>query len=149
MAGRTRVDNRANMKCDSKPIVNVTRGNVVCEHTVIAGKPLRRMRGLLGRRALPAGEGLLLMPAPSVHTAFMRFPIDVVFLDRKLEVVKVVEELRPWRLASARHARLTLELAAGEGSARGIEVGDTLKVGGVPEHATRPSRNRSPGHGRG
>jgi uncharacterized membrane protein (UPF0127 family) len=129
MARPRRVDNGGDMKCDLKPIMNATRGSVVCEHTVIADQPLRRMRGLLGRRVLPAGEGLLLTPAPSVHTAFMRFPIDVVFLDRKLEVVKVVERLRPWRMASARHARLTLELATGEASVRGIEVGDTLEVG--------------------
>ena len=80
---------------ESKPIVNLTRGSVVCERAVIADQPLRRMRGLLGRRSLPAGDGLLLRPAPSVHTAFMRFPIDVVFLDRDLQVLKVVEALRP------------------------------------------------------
>jgi uncharacterized membrane protein (UPF0127 family) len=136
------------MKDGAKPIVNVTRGSVVCEHAVIADQPLRRMRGLLGRRALPAGEGLLLTPAPSIHTAFMRFPIDVVFLDDNLEVVKMVEQLRPWRLASARRARLTLELATGEATRRGIVVGDRLEVGGVPGDHARPSRDRSRRHGR-
>src|SRR6516165_7029863 len=106
----------------------MTRGTLVCEHAVIADHALRRLRGLLGRRALPAGEGLLLQPAPSVHTAFMRFPIDVIFLDRDLQVVKRVDHLRPWRTASSRRARATLELATGEASAREIEVGDRLAV---------------------
>jgi uncharacterized membrane protein (UPF0127 family) len=149
VAGLRRADNPGDMKGDVNPIVNITRGSVVCEHAVIADQPLRRMRGLLGRHALPAGEGLLLAPAPSVHTAFMRFPIDVVFLDEKLEVVKVVEQLRPWRMASARRARLTLELAGGEATGRGVEVGDTLEVGGAPEHPAPSSRDRSRRHGRG
>jgi uncharacterized membrane protein (UPF0127 family) len=85
-----------------------------------------RMRGLLGRRELPAGEGLLIRPAPSVHTFFMRFPIDVVFLNRDGEVLKVCEDVRPWRAAAARRAHSTLELAAGEARRRGIAVGQRL-----------------------
>jgi uncharacterized protein len=126
--GPARADTPDKVKGDSKLIINLTRGRIVCDHTVVADQPLRRMRGLLGRRSLPAGEGLLLQPAPSVHTAFMRFPIDVVFLDRDLQVVKVVEGLRRWRTASARRARTTLELATGEASARGIQVGNRLAL---------------------
>src|SRR5205823_4011426 len=99
---------------EAKLIVNLTRGGVVCERGVIADRALRRMRGLLGRRTLPEGEGILLRPAPSIHTAFMRFPIDVIFVDKDLEVLKVVMGLRPWRVASASGARAVLELAAGE-----------------------------------
>jgi uncharacterized protein len=116
------------VKSESKIIVNLTRGNVVCEQTAIAYHPLHRMRGLLGRSSLSIAEGLLLQPAPSIHTAFMRFPIDVVFLDRDLKVVKLVERLRPWRAASARRARATLELAAGQVAAREIQIGDSLAV---------------------
>jgi uncharacterized protein len=94
----------------------------------LADRPLRRMRGLLGRRALPAGEGLLLSPAPAIHTAFMRFPIDALFLDRNLQVVDIVERLRPWRVASERRARAVLELAAGESARRGVHVGDRLEL---------------------
>lgn len=70
----------------------------------------------------------MLRPTPSIHTAFMRFPIDVVFLDRNLRVVKLVEHMRPWRTASARRARTTLELAAGEIAQREIRVGHSLAV---------------------
>ncbi|HET9124784.1 MAG TPA: DUF192 domain-containing protein [Solirubrobacteraceae bacterium] len=111
---------------DGRAILNVTRGTVVCEHGILADRALPRMRGLLGARALPPGEGLLLTPAPSVHTAFMRFPIDVVFLDRDSVVVRVVQGLGPWRAASAKRARAALELADGESARRGVQVGDWL-----------------------
>jgi hypothetical protein len=58
----------------------------------------------------------------------MRFPIDVVFLDRELRVVKVVPQLAPWRVASGRGARAVLELAAGECERRGVKPGDSLVV---------------------
>ena len=88
-------------------------GRVVCEQCTVADRLLARARGLLGRSRLPAGEGLLLRPAPSIHTWFMRFPIDAVFLDRELRVLAVRRELGPGRMARARGARAVLELAAG------------------------------------
>ena len=84
------------------------------------------MRGLLGRRGLEGGEGILLRPASSVHTWFMLFPIDVVFLDRDLRILRVVPQLRPWRAVWRRGAASVLELAAGECAARGVGVGDRL-----------------------
>jgi uncharacterized membrane protein (UPF0127 family) len=103
-------------------------GPVVCERCVIADSPLRRMRGLLGRKTLDAGHGILIRPAPAIHTWFMRFAIDAVFLDRNLSVLSVRPELRPWRLAGQRGARAVLELAAGEAERRGIVPGDRLEV---------------------
>jgi uncharacterized membrane protein (UPF0127 family)/CheY-like chemotaxis protein len=116
------------LESESRLIVTLTRGGVVCERTEIADRARRRMRGLLGRESLPAGEGMLLQPAPSIHTVGMKFPIDVVFMDGTLRVLKIVERMRPWRAASKRHAWATLELAAGEVARRGIEVGDQVGV---------------------
>jgi hypothetical protein len=87
------------------------------------------MRGLLGRRELPSEEGILLKPASSVHMAFMRFPIDAVFLDRDMRVVKVASNLRPWRMAGSRGAKSVLEIRAGEASRRRLSVGDRLVAG--------------------
>ena len=87
------------------------------------------MRGLLGRRELPNGEGILLKPASSVHMAFMRFAIDAVFVDADLRIVKIAADLRPWRMAAARGAKSVLEIAAGEAARRGLSVGDRLVVG--------------------
>jgi len=104
-------------------------GSIVCERCLLAETALTRMRGLLGRRDLPSGEGILLKPASSVHMAFMRFPIDAVFLDRDLRVVKVASELRPWRAAGSRGANAVLEISAGEAGRRGLTVGDRLIAG--------------------
>jgi uncharacterized membrane protein (UPF0127 family) len=86
------------------------------------------MRGLLGRSGLPEGEGILLRPAGSIHTFFMRFAIDVVFLDRDLVVVGIEPSLGPWRTASRRSAKSVVELASGECERCGLEVGDTLAI---------------------
>jgi uncharacterized protein len=101
---------------------------VLLERCWIADRPWSRMRGLLGRSALDQGEGLLLKPCGSVHMFFMRFPIDVVFLDRELSVVSVRTELRPWRTAGARGAKVSLELAAGEAARLGIGPGMQLRL---------------------
>jgi uncharacterized membrane protein (UPF0127 family) len=101
-------------------------GSVVCERLVLAETPPARLRGLLGRRELPAGEGLLLRPSGSIHTAFMRFPIDAVFLDRGLTVLSVARNVAPWRLAGKRGARAVLELAAGEADRFCLEPGERL-----------------------
>ena len=104
-------------------------GVSVCERCVIAQRPLARAKGLLGRKQeLAAGEGLLLRPAPSIHTWFMRFPIDAVFLDRNMSVIAIEEDLRPWRTAGRRGARAVLELRSGESRRRGIKRGDRLSV---------------------
>jgi uncharacterized membrane protein (UPF0127 family) len=106
--------------------VRVENGRIVCERCVLADTALARMRGLLGRRELPSGEGILLRPASSVHTAFMRFPIDAVFLDRDGRVLKIASRLRPWKTAAGRRAKAVLELPAGEAERRGIELGERL-----------------------
>ena len=101
-------------------------GRIVCERVVVADGPYRRMRGLLGRRYLRKGEGMVLRPGWSIHTAFMRFPIDVVFLDADQVVIKIEHEVGPWHTVSCRGAREVVELAAGECRRRGLEVGDRV-----------------------
>jgi uncharacterized membrane protein (UPF0127 family) len=100
---------------------------VVCEECLVAATPFTRLRGLLGRSSLPSGEGILLRPAASVHTFFMRFPIDVVFLDHELQVIQIAADLRPWRAAGKRGAKAVLELPAGECERRGLVVGDRIR----------------------
>ena len=104
-------------------------GTIVCERCLLAETALTRMKGLLGRRELPSGEGILLKPASSVHMAFMRFAIDAVFLDRELRVVKIAADLKPWRAAAARGSKSVLEIPAGEAARRGLSVGDRLILG--------------------
>jgi uncharacterized membrane protein (UPF0127 family) len=113
-------------------------GAVVCEHCLLAETMFARLRGLLGRSGLPSGEGMLLRPAASVHTAFMRFPIDVVFLDREDRVVKIAAEVRPWRAASCRGSRSVLELPAGEAARQDLRPGVSLTQVWRSEPANRP-----------
>lgn len=109
------------------------RPGSVCERCELADTPLKRLRGLLGRGGLERGEGLLLRPAPAIHTCFMRFPIDAVFVDRGMEVVAVSAEVRPWRFARGRGAHSVIELAAGECRRLRIETGDRLLLTERPE----------------
>jgi hypothetical protein len=109
-------------------IGHATRGTAVCERCLVADRPWTRLRGLLGRRALSAGEGILIQPTWSIHTWFMRFPIDAVFLDRDMRVLDVRAGLPAWRIAARRGAHAVLELAAGEAAARGVAEGDRLEI---------------------
>lgn len=103
-------------------------GTVACPRCVVADTAPARMRGLLGRPGMEETEGLLIRPTNSVHMFFMRFAIDVVFLDRDLVVRKVVEALRPWRMTACSGARAALELPAGTARRRGITVGERLTL---------------------
>jgi uncharacterized membrane protein (UPF0127 family) len=91
-----------------------------------------RKRGLLGRDSLRPGEGLLLTPCMAVHTVCMRFAIDFVVLDRDGRVVRIVSNVRPWRMAVSLRAHAVIELAAGAAAAHGVMVGDFLYLAPAP-----------------
>lgn len=101
--------------------------SVVIGHVRRTTSAFERMRGLLGHAPLPLDHGLWLAPCNSVHTAFMRYPIDVVFLDRALTVVYIETALPPWRSAWRVRARSVLELAAGGAAAAELMVGQRLR----------------------
>ena len=109
-------------------VVRLENGEVVCDACLLADTVPTRMRGLMGRRALEPGSGLLLRPAPSVHTFFMRFAIDVIFAAKDGTVVGLRKALAPWRIAVAPRAFCVIELAAGSIERESIAVGDRLVV---------------------
>ena len=86
----------------------------------------QRLVGLLGRRAMAPDEALLITPCNNIHTFFMRFAIDVVFVDDGGVVLAIVPEVRPWRVAMARRAHACLELSAGGAARVGLQVGQYL-----------------------
>ena len=102
-----------------RPVPNLTLrredGRVVAESVTVADSTMRRLRGLLGKKDLLSGHGVLLRPAWSIHTAFMRFPIDVV------------PALRPWRTATRFRAKAVLELPAGEAERLALRTGERLE----------------------
>ncbi|MGH2462759.1 MAG: DUF192 domain-containing protein [Candidatus Limnocylindria bacterium] len=110
-------------------VVNTSRGTALAERCRVASGLADRARGLLGRRGLAAGEGLYVERAPSIHMFFMRFAIDAVFVDAGGRVVRVVDNLRPWRIVAwVRGASDCVELPAGSVQLTGTQVGDVLAL---------------------
>jgi uncharacterized protein len=106
-----------------------TEGQLVCDVCHLADRPHFRLRGVIGWTHLRRGEGVLIRPTFSIHTAFVRFPIDAVFLDRDLKVLSISHDMKPWRLAGFWGANSVLELASGECERLGVEAGDRLGWG--------------------
>ena len=109
-------------------LTHVPTGLTLAEEVTWARSFWSRARGLIGRSLLPGGA-LVIEPAKQVHTFFMRFPIDAVFLDRDLRILEVVPDLKPWRMAAKRGAKQVLEIAAGEAERRGLAPGGRLVLG--------------------
>ena len=106
---------------------NLTQGTTVAERVTIADTFLPRLIGLLGKRHLDSGCGLLIKPSSGVHTIGMLFAIDVVALDGNLCVFRLWENLVPFRVtAVSLKTRTVLELPAGQIRARHLQVGDQL-----------------------
>ncbi len=97
----------------------------------------QRLVGLLGRKSLGANQGLLLLPCNNIHTAFMRFPIDAVFVSPSGVVIKIVRSIQPFRLAFDFKARACIELPSGDADRLGLAVGQTLNVPFCAAGATR------------
>jgi uncharacterized membrane protein (UPF0127 family) len=107
--------------------VRAPDGRSLLERMRFARGLASRTRGLLGRRALPAGEGLAFREK-SIHMFFMRMSLDIVFCDAELRVVRVVHNLSPWRMAGCRQARYVLEIGPGEAARLGLHEGMVLRV---------------------
>jgi uncharacterized membrane protein (UPF0127 family) len=107
---------------------NVTRDKVLATQAAEARSFGARFMGLMGQTALPIGHGLHIVPCTSIHTFFMRIPIDALFLDRSGKVVKILGAMAPWRMSAVYFdARSVLELPAGVAAASGTAEGDQLE----------------------
>jgi uncharacterized membrane protein (UPF0127 family) len=107
-------------------LVNYRTQTIVANRVEVADTRRARRRGLLGRDRVEADAAMLLTPCRAVHTAFMGFPIDVVFIDRYGRTVQLVHGLQPWRMAVSLRAHAVIELAAGRLQSCGVEPGDRL-----------------------
>lgn len=113
---------------ESYKVINSTRGVDLAEQAEVADTFLTRLVGLLNRENLPAGEGLIIRPCNSVHTFFMRFPIDVLFLNADGKIVDMRCELMPHRATQiVPEAKSVLELPAGTVLATRTMPGDQLE----------------------
>lgn len=106
---------------------NVTRGRLLADRAERATSFADRFMGLMGRRSLVSGEGMHISPCNSIHTFFMRIPIDVAFLDVEGLIVKQIPAMPPWRVSSVYFkAHSVLELPAGTLAASETLEGDRL-----------------------
>ncbi len=116
-------------------VLNVTRGTVLATQMEPAHTGATRRKGLLGRDGLNPGGGLWIAPCESVHTFFMRFAIDLVYLDRKNNIKKVRSSVGPWRMSACFAAHSVLELPAGTVRATQTEAGDAVEIGPTAEES--------------
>jgi uncharacterized protein len=107
---------------------NLTRQTILATAVEVADSGPRRSKGLLGRKSLEPGTGLWIVPCEAVHTFWMQFPIDLVYLDRSLRIRKLRSSVPPWRLSGCLTAHSVLELAAGTIRDTKTEPGDRLEL---------------------
>lgn len=108
-------------------VTNKTRDTVLATRLMLAGTPQTRGKGLLGRDSLTPGEGLWIVPCQAIHMFFMRFSIDLVYIDRRKRVRKVRSKVAPWRISACLTAQSVLELPAGIVRETGTRRGDLLE----------------------
>lgn len=110
-------------------MTNVTREKILADSLDVADTFTKSMMGLMGKSCLEKGRGLWIKPCQSIHTFWMRFPIDVLFLDKQGVVVHFIESMKPFRVS--RHvlkARSVLELPAWSIKKSGTQMGDCIEV---------------------
>ena len=109
--------------------LNTTRGTALADHARHADRLWSRLIGLLRDRELAPGDGLWIVPCNSIHSFGMRFTFDAIFLDRELRVVRLMPEMKPWRVSAlVLAAHSVLELPAGTIVRSGTQMGDQLKI---------------------
>lgn len=108
---------------------NLRNNKEISNKVIVANNILERMKGLLGRNEMPTGESLWIKPCMSVHTFLMKFPIDVVFLNSKKQVIAAIRNLKPNRLSRLYlKSSSVLELPAGVLEATDTRVGDEIEI---------------------
>jgi uncharacterized protein len=111
---------------------------------IVARSFFARLGGLLAVPRLREGQALVLAPCNSVHTLFMRYAIDVVFIDKQRRVLKLVENLRPWRAAACWHAHAAIELVAGQARDNGLVPGVQINFQSSSQPAHQAGNGESP-----
>ncbi|MCU0659925.1 MAG: DUF192 domain-containing protein [Polyangiaceae bacterium] len=115
-------------------VKNSTRSTLLATEASEAGTFGQRFKGLMGVAEFPMGRGLHIVPCTSIHTFFMKIPIDALFLDEERVVVEVYHALEPWRMSRFHPgARSVLELPAGTALSSGTRPGDRLLFEAVPQ----------------
>ncbi len=117
-------------------ILNLTKNTLIAQEAQVASSLRERLKGLLGRSGLGANEALILKPCSSIHTFFMRFPIDVLFLDRNMRIIRLIQPISPNRLSpTVWRAKMVIELPAGRIAQTQTQAGDMVEIKNQGEHS--------------
>jgi uncharacterized membrane protein (UPF0127 family) len=107
---------------------NLTRNTLIADNAEVASSGANRSKGLLGRKQLEPGGGMWIVPCEAVHTFFMQFSIDLIYIDRKHRVKKVTAQVPPWRISGCLSAHSVIELPVGTIRATQTQRGDLLEI---------------------
>jgi uncharacterized protein len=112
-----------------KQAINITRQTVIATEVRMADNYFKRLQGLMGKPGLPAQAGLWIVPCNDIHSCFMRFEFDAIFVDKQNTVLYLVERMKPWRISKmVKGGHAVLELPAGTIEATGTQVGDKIEL---------------------
>jgi len=110
-------------------IVNESRGAVIADKAEVAASFWSRGKGLIGRKSLAEGYGLVIRPCGSIHMFFMSIPLDVLHVDKEGRIIKILHEIKPWRVGPiVFKSKWVVELPAGTARRSGTEEGDIVAV---------------------
>lgn len=109
-------------------LINQTKNTIISEDVAVAHTLLTRTKGLLGRNQMRQGEALVITACNSIHTFFMRFPIDVLFVDKKDTIVLSAPGIRPFRLKAALTSSYVIELPTGTIARTRCSAGDKITL---------------------
>lgn len=111
-------------------LYNQSKEEVIASKVIIAKTFFKRLRGLLGKKGLEIDECMIIYPCKSIHTFFMQFPIDVIFLDKDFRVIKVIRDMKPWSATSyIKEARYVVEMSSSKiRDTNTVEIGDQLEL---------------------
>lgn len=110
-------------------LYNSTQNNLIAGDVQVAENYFSRNIGLLSRKSISSNEGLVIKPCFSVHTFFMKFPIDILFVNKKNEIIALYENVKPWKILPIHFSsRYVVELAVGQIAVNNICLGDIINL---------------------
>lgn len=117
---------------DGQRIINTRSGKVIADRLLTAFDSQSRRKGLLAHGSLPRSTALIIAPTNAIHTFFMKFPIDIVFVSKAGRILKIRSRVPAWRMTGSLRAYAVLEMAAGSVDGSDMKVGDELVCRSAP-----------------
>ncbi|GIW21844.1 MAG: hypothetical protein KatS3mg068_0851 [Candidatus Sericytochromatia bacterium] len=110
-------------------IINTRNNKVIGSNIILGNTLLLRLIGLIGKKELKEDEGILLTPCNSIHMMFMKIPLDIIFLDSENKIIKVIENIKPWKISPiVLKAKSVLELPINSIKKNDLQINDKLDI---------------------